>query len=106
MSRKKTLKEERELDEIRQNQLALARRQKEAAEIPRRLALELEERERTMPPLPEIEERERRLAHENIVSRGEATNLLREQNRSLLLFVTLLAAVGTLIWWGIQLMDG
>lgn len=106
MSRKLPLKEELELHELREKNQQLLLRQREAAAIPRRLALEQEERERTMPPLAEVAERERRIAHEDTLSRGAATNILREQKFSLLLVIMLLAATGTLIWWGIRLMQG
>ena len=46
------------------------------------------------------------VAHENIVSRGEVKNILRDQNRSVALLVLLLAATGSLIWWGLKLMQG
>lgn len=106
MARGKVLKEDLELDQLRQTELQLRILQKEFAEIPKKLAEEMKERESTMPPLAEIEERKRRLAHEEMVSRGEVANVLRDQNRSLLLLVLLLAATGTLIWWGIKLMQG
>ncbi|RYD18582.1 MAG: hypothetical protein EOP88_22095 [Verrucomicrobiaceae bacterium] len=103
---KKVLKEDLELNALREKEQQLLLQQKEFAEIPKKLALELRERETTMPPLQEIEERKRRLAHEEMVSRGEVANILRDQNRSLMLLVLLLAATGSLIWWGIKLMQG
>lgn len=103
---KKVLKEDLELNALREKEQQLLLQQKEFAEIPKKLALELRERETTMPPLQEIEERKRRLAHEEMVSRGEVANILRNQNRSLMLLVLLLAATGSLIWWGIKLMQG
>lgn len=107
MSRgKKLLKEDLELSALREKEQLLLLQQKEFAEIPKKLALELKERESTMPPLQEIEERKRRLAHEELVSRGEVANILRDQNRSLMLLILLLAATGSLIWWGLKLMQG
>lgn len=107
MSRgKKLLKEDLELNALREKEQQLLLQQKEFAEIPKKLALELKERESTMPPLQEIEERKRRLAHEELVSRGEVANILRDQNRSLMLLILLLAATGSLIWWGLKLMQG
>lgn len=103
---KKVLKEDLELNALREKEQQLLLQQKEFAEIPKKLALELKERETTMPPLQEIEERKRRLAHEEMVSRGEVANILRDQNRSLMLLILLLAATGSLIWWGIKLMQG
>lgn len=106
MSRTTFFKEDLELNEIRESQQLLLRREKEFAEIPKRLALELKERESTMPPLEEIEERRRRREHENTVSRGEAKNILRDQNRSLMLVFLLMTATGALVWWGLKLMQG
>ena len=106
MSRSKLLKEDLELNDLRETEQQLLLRQREFAEIPRKLALELKERECTMPPLPEIEDRILRRQHEEIVSRGQVANILRDQSRSVMLLVMLLAATGSLIWWGVKLMQG
>ncbi len=107
MSRRAPLSaEDKELHSIQQSQRELLRLEKECADLPRKLALELRERESTMPPLAEIADRKRRREHEDIVSRGEAKNILRDQNRSLVLVFLLLTATATLIWWGLQLMQG
>lgn len=106
MSRAIKLKEEQELHELRESQQALLQLERECAEIPRKLALEMREREITMPPLAEIADRRRRREHEDTVSRGEAKNILRDQNRSMMLLVLLLTATGTLVWWGLRLMQG
>lgn len=81
-------------------------RAKEIAENRKRIAEERIERETTIPPLEEIREREARKRYEETVSRGEVTNLVRTQNRSLLLLVLLLTATCTLIWWGVKVMQG
>ncbi len=106
MSRSTVLKEDLELNALRQEQQQLLLLEKEYAKLPGMLAREQRERECTMPPLPEIEERRRRVAHENIISRGEVKNILRDQNRSVTLMILLLAATGSLIWWGMNLMQG
>ena len=106
MSRSTLLKEDVELNQLRAAEQQLLLLHKECAEIPRKLALELKERECTMPPLAEIEERRLRRQHEDIVSRGQVANILRDQSRSFLLLLLLLAATGTLIWWGVKLMQG
>ena len=98
--------EDQELLALRQSEQELMRRQKEFADLPRKLAAEMLERERTMPPLPESAERKRRREHEENVSRGEAKNIVRDQRRSLVLLFLLLTATATLIWWGLQLMQG
>jgi hypothetical protein len=106
MSRATVLKEDLELSALRQAEQQLLLLEKECAKLPKKLALEQKERECTMPPLAEIEERRRRVAHEEIVSRGEAKNILRDQNRSIALLILLIAATGSLVWWGIKLMQG
>ncbi|MES2475019.1 MAG: hypothetical protein V4640_04515 [Verrucomicrobiota bacterium] len=107
MSRRARLTpEDQELLELRESEQALMRRQKEYADLPRKLAAEMRERESTMPPLAEIADRKRRREHEETVSRGEAKNILRDQNRSLVLLFLLLTATGTLVWWGLRLMQG
>jgi hypothetical protein len=106
MSRASVLKEDLELNALRQAEQQLLLLEKECAKLPKKLALEQKERECTMPPLAEIEERRRRVAHEEIISRGEAKNILRDQNRSIALLILLVAATGSLIWWGIRLMQG
>lgn len=106
MSRSTLLKEDLELKQLRETEQRLLLLQKECAEIPRKLAQEQKDRECTMPPLADIEDRMRMKAHAELVSRGEATNILRDQSRSLMLLLLLLAATGTLIWWGVKLMQG
>ena len=106
MSRGPPLKEELELDQLREDEQQLRQLQKECADIPRKLALEQKERECTMPPLAEIEERRLRRQHEETVSRGQVANILRDQSRSFMLLVLLLTATGSLIWWGVKLMQG
>lgn len=106
MSRRKRTNDDPELIKLREADRELLLRHKDLSELPKKLALELRERESTMPPLPEIEDRKRRLQHEMLVSRGEVANLLRDQNRSLLLLVLLITAAGSLVWWGLKIMQG
>jgi len=106
MSRSSPLKEDHELTQLREAEQQLLLLERECAQIPKKLAQELKERECTMPPLPEIEDRRRQRIHEDTVSRGEASNILRDQTRSLMLTAMLLAATGALIWWGVKLMQG
>ena len=59
-----------------------------------------------MPPLAEIEERRLRRKHEDVVFRGQVANIQRDQGGSFQLLVLLLAATGSLIWWGMKWMQG
>jgi hypothetical protein len=106
MSRGILLKEDLELNQLRQAEQQLLLLERECALLPKKLAQEQKDRECTMPPLAEIEERRRRREHEELVSRGEVANILRDQNRSIGLLLLLLAATGALIWWGVMLMQG
>jgi hypothetical protein len=106
MSRPTQFKEELELDQIRATEQQLLQREREFAENQKRIAQERIERESTMPPLDEIQMRTRRKLHEEIVSRGEVSNVRRDQSRSLLLLFLLILATCTLVWWGLQLMQG
>lgn len=106
MARKKLSNEDLELQKLRETEQQLLRLQEECAKIPGKLAQEQKEQECTMPPLAEIEDRRRRKMHDDMVSRGEVANILRDQNRSLSLIFLLLAATGSLIWWGLKLMQG
>lgn len=106
MSRSTVFKEDLQLTELREAEQQLRLREKEYAEIPKRLALEIKERECTMPPLAEIMERKARREHEEIVSRGEIANIQRVQTKSMTLLFLLLTATASLIWWGMRLMQG
>ena len=106
MSRTTMLNEELELDQLRETEQHLLQREKEFAENRRRIAQERIERESMMPPLDEIQVRIQRKQHEQIVSRGEVANVRRDQNRSLMLLFLLITTTCTLIWWGMQLMQG
>ena len=99
-------KEEVELNQIRETQQQLQQRQREFAENQKRIALERAERESMMPPLDEIQVREKRKEHEANVNRGVITNARRTQNHSLLMLIMLMMATASLIWWGIVLMKG
>jgi hypothetical protein len=98
--------EHRELDELRRAEQQLQQRQKEFAELPKKIEREKKERDCTMPPLEDIKERERRKRYEESVTRGEIANLQRAQRRSLGLLLLLIAATASLITWGLRLMQG
>jgi hypothetical protein len=100
------LHEDFELNELRKAELELLLREQECANLPKKLAQEQRDRECMMPPLAEIEERILQRAHANMVSRGEVSNILREQNQSIVLLVSLAFSTAALIWWGLKLMQG
>jgi len=106
MSRNPLSMEDLELAQIRETEQQLLKREKEFTANRQRIAQELSERERTMPPLEEIQVRTRRKQHELCVSRGEVVNIQRAQNRSLMLLLLLVMATCMLVWWGVKLMQG
>jgi hypothetical protein len=106
MSRSKTPPEDPEMARIRKEQQELQLRAKVCADLPRQLAAEIRERERTMPPLQELADRETLIRHNEIISRGQISNVHRDQNRSILLLLMLITATAALIWWGLRIMQG
>ncbi|MES2996282.1 MAG: hypothetical protein V4733_05665 [Verrucomicrobiota bacterium] len=105
MARKRARKNA-DLDDLDQAQLALFEREKEIEQTRARIVAERIERDSMIPPMEEIKLREKMREHEYLVSRGEVTNVLRAQNRSLLLLVLLVTASCTMIWWGITILRG
>ena len=84
-----------------EQQLAAAR------ELPKKIALEKQDRDNTLPPCERLAEIKRLLDHEaNIITRREAGNWQRDLSRSLLLVITLGAATIALIAWGFRLLNG
>lgn len=104
MSQSRLFKEDLELDQLRAAEEQLMRREREFAETRSRIAREREEQESIMPPLEEITTREKLKQHEDMVTRGKIANVRRDQNRSLLMLLLLVAATCALVWWGLELM--
>ena len=104
MNRTPQFREELELNQLLATEQELLQREAEYARNRKRIEQERIEQERTIPPLKEIEDRNRRIEHEAIVSRGEVANVRRDQSRSLMLLLMLLLATATMIWWGFELM--
>lgn len=104
MSRTPQFKEELELDALLAHEQELRQRELEYANNRKRIEQERIEQESTIPPLEEIKLREQRRKHEEIVSRGEIANVRRDQNRSLIILILLIAATASMVWWGMELM--
>ncbi len=95
-----------ELERLRQQELELLAKQKQVSELPKLLEKEKREREITMPPLADIQDRTRTKRYEEeLATRGAVRNLQKAQNRSLLLIFMLLAATCALVAWGLRLME-
>jgi len=96
-----------ELAKLREEEQRLLQQQKEITELPKKLERERHERDRTMPPLESLKERERARKHEQaLATRGGLRNLQKAQNRSILLLIMLVLATCSLVAWGIKLMNG
>lgn len=95
-----------ELQRCEEEALRLEHQLAEAREMPKKIALEKQERENTLPPCERLTEIRRMLAHEaEIATRRETGNLQKAQTRSLLLLVTLGLAIIALVAWGFRLMN-
>lgn len=106
MARKPARRKDASLDDIGQAELDLYKRERELQEEAKRIVAERLERETMMPPMEEIQAREKQRELEYLVSRGEVANVLRAQNKSLFVLFLLIAATACMIWWGITLMHG
>ena len=99
--------DEEELESLREQEKALARAQKEAIDLPKKLERERIERERTMPPLHELEERMKLNQYEQMLAtRKHYRNVMKAQTSSVLLLFMLVAATIALIAWSVRLMQG
>lgn len=106
MKQGRLFKEDLELDSLARFEKDLILRQRQLDEEARRLQREKIESARTLPPSEEIMLRAKMKEHrEMLMSRGEITNLRREQNSSFLMFLLLISATAALVWWGLQLMQ-
>jgi hypothetical protein len=98
---------EAELQRLQKQELELLEDQKRIAELPKLLERERKERDSTLPPFLDAEERARARRHEEeLATRGAVRNAQKAQNRSLLLLIMLVFATAALIAWGMRLMNG
>ena len=92
-----------EADPLDEAQREIDARIKELEALPQQLELEIQEKERTMPPPEDLEERRRQQEFEERAARGQIRNERRTQGRSLLLMFLLLAATAAMVAWIIEL---
>ncbi len=96
--------DEAELESLRQQEKILAEAQRAAIDLPKKLERERLERERTMPPVPELEERLKLNQYEQMLAtRKHYRNVTKAQTSSVLLLVMLVAATAALIAWSVTL---
>ncbi len=98
--------EELDLFQLAEASRELDQRRKALEDRRRKAELEHTDREHTLPPSDVVSAKQKQKHHDEVVSRNEVRNILREQRKSLLMLVLLIATTATLIWWGLKLMHG
>jgi hypothetical protein len=96
--------EEGELVAIREKERKLEEAHREFVKLPAKLALEKKERDCTMPPMAEIEERQQINRFEQSLSRGQIENVLRTQRHSLVMMMLLATATLLMLFWAYKIM--
>jgi hypothetical protein len=94
-----------ELQALREKQLVLEEAHRKYKSLPAKLEREKIERQATMPPMPEIEEREKLNKFEQNLSRGQIENVLRTQRHSLGMMLLLLIATGLMLYWAFKIIS-
>lgn len=98
--------DEAELESIREQERQLVLAAKAYADLPKKIERERIERERTMPPLHSLEERERLNQYEQaLATRRQYRNVVKAQSTSVLLLFMLVAATAALVAWSLRLME-
>lgn len=90
--------------ELRETERKLAQAHQEIVKLPAKLAQEKRERERTMPPMGEIVERQKINEFERSLSRGQIENVLRTQRHSFFLMVLLAVTTALMLGWAYRIM--
>lgn len=87
-------------------QLALlSEKERQLQQLPEQLRRAKRESEMTLPPVEELEQRIRaKKHHEQIVTRGQVENAIREHDRSLVLLILLMACTAAMAWWAYRSM--
>ena len=92
-----------ELAELREKQRHLEQAHKDVVHLPAKLEKERRERDSTMPPMPEIREREQIKQFERSLSRGQIENTLRVQRQSLAMMLLLATATVLMLFWAYRI---
>lgn len=101
MTRKKSKRAAEDSEHQLALQLAeLTEKERQLQQLPEQIRREKRESEMMLPPDPELEMRlKAKRHHEQIVTRGQVENAVREHDRSLILLVLLVACTASLLWW-------
>ena len=95
-----------DLHQLQSDEQELRLREETLVASRKQMALERVDLQNTLPPSDMVAARTKQKEHETFVSRSEVRNVRLEQGRSLLLLVLLVATAASLVWWGIQLIQG
>lgn len=104
MKQTNLFEEDLELTALRERGKRLEEAHKEVVKLPARLERERRDRESTMPPMAEIEERQQINRFERNLSRGQIENVLRTQRQSLAMMLLLTAATVLMLFWAYRIM--
>lgn len=96
--------EDGELKALWEEEQRLAEKHQEIVKLPAKLEREKRERERTMPPMGEIVERQKINEFERSLSRGQIENVLRTQRQSFFLMVLLAVTTALMLGWAYTIM--
>ncbi len=94
-----------ELQALMEKQRVLEEAHRKYKSLPAKLEKEKIERQATMPPMPEIEEREKLNKFEQNLSRGQIENVLRTQRHSLGMMLLLLVATALMLYWAFKIIS-
>lgn len=96
--------EDHELLALRETERRLDEAHQEIVKLPAKLEREKRERECTMPPMPELRERDEIRRFEQSLSRGQIENVLRTQRHSFMLMLLLALTAALMLCWAYRIM--
>lgn len=95
--------EDLELRALQEKERRLFQAHQEIVKLPAKLEREKRERESTMPPMPELRERDEIRKFEQNLSRGQIENVLRTQRHSLMMMMLLALTAGLMLAWAYRI---
>lgn len=95
--------EDQELLALQEKERKLIQAHQEIVKLPAKLEREKRERESTMPPMPELKERDEIRRFEQSLSRGQIENVLRTQRRSFMLMLLLALTTALMLGWAYRI---
>lgn len=96
--------EDHELLALKETERRLTAAHQEIVKLPAKLEREKRDRERTMPPMQELKERDEIRRFEQSLSRGQIENVLRTQRHSFFLSVLLALTTALMLAWAYRIM--